>query len=263
MNWYDFPQYYDIAFGWDAADELDFLERMFAAHADGPVKAIFEPFCGTGRLAIPLAGRGYRVIGCDLNPRAIAFARTRSEAEGLLLELAIGDVREWLPPQPVDAIVTLIDSFRHLQSERDVAGTFATWRRGLRDGGVLVLGLCLGLDATDAHDAKPWVMERGGVRVETTVGPVPKPVRVAGNSILRHAMRVTERDGRTFEIATDEEMRSHTWESLTTEAFCHGEFEASALYAWSDLKTPIDINAPIVSPKGNHVAVLRPRRKSR
>ena len=40
---YDHPEYYDVAFSWDVAAELDLYARLFAEHVPFPVKNILEP----------------------------------------------------------------------------------------------------------------------------------------------------------------------------------------------------------------------------
>ena len=154
-NWYEYPHLYDIAFSWDATLELDFLERLFARYAAGAVQQIYEPFVGTGRLAIPLAQRGYVVCGVDLAPVAIDYCRARCAAAGAVVALAVGDVTEWRPSAQVDAVVTLIDSFRHLASAPAAAGAVRCFRESVRSGGLLVIGLELGRDADRSQRARP------------------------------------------------------------------------------------------------------------
>ena len=59
----------------DDPGDLD-LYLALAARADGPV---LELAVGTGRLAVPLAQAGYRVIGVDLDPAMLARARRRAD----------------------------------------------------------------------------------------------------------------------------------------------------------------------------------------
>jgi len=56
----------------DAA--LDFLVERFPPRR---FRSVFEPGVGTGRVAIPLAGRGYRVTGVDISREMLAFLRER------------------------------------------------------------------------------------------------------------------------------------------------------------------------------------------
>lgn len=53
---------------------LDFLVERFPPQIFGQV---FEPGIGTGRIAIPLAERGYRVTGIDISEAMLAFLQRR------------------------------------------------------------------------------------------------------------------------------------------------------------------------------------------
>ena len=72
QGWDDYAPFYD----WENAQTLDrrdvtFWRRM-AARADGPV---LELGCGTGRVTIPVARTGARVVGVDRSRRDAAAAR--------------------------------------------------------------------------------------------------------------------------------------------------------------------------------------------
>ena len=51
-NPYDHPRYYDLAFGAEWRAEMAFLTASFTKYATIDVRRVFEPACGTGRLAI-------------------------------------------------------------------------------------------------------------------------------------------------------------------------------------------------------------------
>ncbi|NQU21999.1 MAG: class I SAM-dependent methyltransferase, partial [Candidatus Nealsonbacteria bacterium] len=74
---YDYPKYYDLLFGSDWKTEFDFLEACFERYAQRPVRRLFEPACGTGRLLAKFATAGYEVAGNDLNARAVEYCNAR------------------------------------------------------------------------------------------------------------------------------------------------------------------------------------------
>ena len=100
---YDLPEYYDVAFSWDLSSEIEFFGQLFAAHVPFEVKRILEPACGTGRFLVALPGRGYRVRGYDVNPRAVAYARRKIAASGALRLEAIYDEKR--RPVSLDAAI--------------------------------------------------------------------------------------------------------------------------------------------------------------
>ena len=82
-DWYDYPQYYDIAFRSDTRLEADFIVAACRKYCPFPARRLLEPACGTGRLVAELAGRGYRLAGFDLNPSALGYVRRRLARRGL------------------------------------------------------------------------------------------------------------------------------------------------------------------------------------
>jgi 2-polyprenyl-3-methyl-5-hydroxy-6-metoxy-1,4-benzoquinol methylase len=91
-DWYDTPLYYDIVFDDGTVREADFLEgayARYAAAAGGRARRLrlLEPACGSGRLALEMARRGWEVSGFDGNAHMIAFARERLAAAGLKARL--------------------------------------------------------------------------------------------------------------------------------------------------------------------------------
>jgi 2-polyprenyl-3-methyl-5-hydroxy-6-metoxy-1,4-benzoquinol methylase len=59
-NWYDYPQYYDIAFRAYTEREADFIEAACRKYCPFSARRLLEPACGTGRLITELAARGYQ-----------------------------------------------------------------------------------------------------------------------------------------------------------------------------------------------------------
>ncbi|MBN2446411.1 MAG: class I SAM-dependent methyltransferase, partial [Phycisphaerae bacterium] len=206
-------------------------------------------------IVIPLARRGLCISGLDICTSAVEFARQRCREEGVTAELAVGDVARWSPPQPVDAVVTLIDSFRHLSSADAAAGAMHAFHAGLRPGGLLIIGLDLGKPVIEVDERNCWEMERDGLVVETLVSSLRKPGKTPGTTLIRAVLHVTEPDGREYEIITDEEMRDYTLDSLKHLAATHGPFEPLAAFEFDHLS----INNPTAArdPNGNTVVVFR------
>ena len=78
----------DVYDDWYDQLEVDAPVAALAALAgDGPV---LELGIGTGRLALPLAGRGVRVSGVDASPAMVA--RLRAKPGGDQLDVVVGDM---------------------------------------------------------------------------------------------------------------------------------------------------------------------------
>jgi SAM-dependent methyltransferase len=98
-------------------EDVDF----YVAEARKARGAIVELGVGTGRIAVPVAQAGVRVIGVDDSEGMLAVCRRRAEEAGVddLLDLRVGDLRH----PPVTERVTLVTCpFRallHLDSDEE------------------------------------------------------------------------------------------------------------------------------------------------
>ena len=105
-----------------------------AREAGGPV---VELGVGTGRIAIPTAAEGIRVIGVDSSPGMLAVCRERAELAGVadLLDLRLGDVR--YPPvrERVRLVTCPFRSFLHLLSDEERLRALRAARELLVPGG--------------------------------------------------------------------------------------------------------------------------------
>lgn len=166
---YDFPQYYDLVFGSDWAAELAFLQACFETHAERKVIRVFEPACGTGRLMFRLARCGYQVSGLDLNPRAVGYCNDRLTRHGFPATAFVGDMADFRLPKPVDAAFNMINSFRHLQTERAARSHLKCVANALRTGGLYVLGLHLTPTEGEPTEEESWSARRGNLCVNTNL----------------------------------------------------------------------------------------------
>ena len=80
--------------------------------------------CGTGRLMVKLAQAGFEVSGLDLNPHAVKFCNERLRRHGLPETAFIGDMADFKLKRKVDACFNMINTFRHLPTEKAAEGQF-------------------------------------------------------------------------------------------------------------------------------------------
>ncbi len=166
---YDYPKYYDLVFGSDWKAEFDFLQECFQRFAKRPVKRIFEPACGTGRLMYKLANAGYEVAGNDLNPNAVEFCNKRLKRHGHPETAVVGDMADFTVKKKFDAAFNMINSFRHLRTEKEAVGHFQCVANAVNKGGLFILGMHLNPDdAGDDYEAEEeWSARRGNLQVNT------------------------------------------------------------------------------------------------
>ena len=117
------------------AAEVDFLVRTTGLRPGGRV---LDVCCGSGRHALPLAQRGYRVTGLDVSAEAIAHARRAAEDDGIPVDLRVGDMRTLPTDVQVDLAICMGNAFGYL--EHAATQAFLAGLAGLVvSGGAVVL----------------------------------------------------------------------------------------------------------------------------
>jgi SAM-dependent methyltransferase len=108
-----------------------------ALAAGGP---IVELGVGSGRIAVPVAEAGVRVIGVDSSRGMLAVCRRRAEAAGVanLLDLRLGDLRRPPVSERVRLVIAPFRSLLHLESDAARLDALAAARELLLPGGRLV-----------------------------------------------------------------------------------------------------------------------------
>lgn len=241
-NLYDYPKYYDLVYGSDWKAEFDFLEDCFEKHAEGVVERLFEPACGTGRLLIKFAEVGYQVSGVDLNPAAIEYCNDRLERGGHPRSAVVGDMTEYVADKPLDAAFNTINSFRHLQTEKQARAHLQCVADSLRPGGLYVLGLHLTPTEVEPMQEESWSARRGNLAVMSRMWVIDcnlqKRLETVGASFDIYT------PSRQFRIEDEIGFRTYTFRQMAGLLSKIDEFEVTAVYDFGyDVDNPIEITA--------------------
>ncbi|MFO0870697.1 MAG: class I SAM-dependent methyltransferase [Pirellulales bacterium] len=167
-NWYDYPQYWELAFAEDTQPEADFIEAACQQFATIPVRRLLEPGCGSGRLVMELTRRGYQLTGFDLNQPSLDYLRRRLRRRGWQAEVFCGDMSCFQLRRPVDAAFNTFSTFRHLLTEEAAVGHLQSIAAALRPGGIYILGFHLVPPDASLESTERWRAARGQTRVVYT-----------------------------------------------------------------------------------------------
>jgi SAM-dependent methyltransferase len=193
---------YDILHAEGTAHDARVVTRLVRAYADGGAPRtggrvgaltgpliLMEPACGSGRYLLALAKKGHRAAGFDLSPAMIRFAKQQARARGFIgtrttparVRAFVARMEDFtLPPAwRAHGAFNLINSIRHLSSDRAMLAHLRAVRRALLPGGVYIVGLGLcayGLE-TESEDVWRGARTIRGVRtrVTQTVQYLPAP----------------------------------------------------------------------------------------
>lgn len=129
---------YDQRFDDLAASGADVHGEAALVAALSPGSAVLDAGCGTGRVAIELARRGFEVTGLDIDPAMLTAARTKAPE----LTWIEGDLATTDAGGPFDAIV-LAGNVLIFVAPGTEAAVVARCAASLRPGGVLIAGFQL------------------------------------------------------------------------------------------------------------------------
>jgi SAM-dependent methyltransferase len=190
--------WHDVECGGYAAD-LE-LWRSLAAAVRGPV---LEIGCGTGRVTLDLAERGFDVSALDSEPALIGALAERARARGLAVGAAVGDGRSFTLARDDFALaIAPMQVVQLLGGAAGRAAMLASVRAHLRAGGRFAAALAdpfEGLPAEDAGPPLPDVREREGWVFSST----PVAVRTeGGGTVIDRLRQAISPDGRLDESMT-------------------------------------------------------------
>jgi len=118
------------------AAECDFIEAEIGADKS---LEILDVGCGTGRHAVELARRGYRVTGIDLSPDQLRRARQKARAAGVAVDFQRRDARRFRFKRAFDLAVMLCEgAFPLMETDEENYRILANAARAIRPGGKII-----------------------------------------------------------------------------------------------------------------------------
>ena len=169
-GWDEYAPFYD----WENAQtvqrrDVSFWQRLAAAQ-DG---AVLELGCGTGRLSIPVARAGARLVGVDRSAPMLARARSRLKRAGLTDRtlLVRGDIRA-LPfrsRRGFDLVMAPYGMLQSVTNDADLKATLASVHRVLKPGGLLGIDLVPDLPRWSEYSRRVSLRGRKGRATNLTL----------------------------------------------------------------------------------------------
>ena len=134
----DYAETYDKeAFTQGTAGECDFIEKEIGRDRSA---RILDVGCGTGRHAVELARRGYRVTGIDLSPSQLAKAREKAQAAGVDVDFRVADARALDFRNEFDLVQMICEgAFPLMGTDEENFAILKGAARALKPGGKLIL----------------------------------------------------------------------------------------------------------------------------
>lgn len=119
---------------------LIYIEKIWAKFNIKP-KLIADLGCGTGNITIPLAKKGYELIGIDNSFQMLAKAREKSIKENLNILYLEQDMREFELYGTVDCIISICDSINYILEENELLQVFKWVNNYLEPKGLFIFDI--------------------------------------------------------------------------------------------------------------------------
>jgi Methyltransferase domain len=135
-----------VATDYFAGEVAERYDKSAAGMRVEPVVDFLLPFAaggalelaiGTGRIAVPLAARGVRVVGIDLSPDMVAQLRRKSET----IPVEIGDMTTTRVEGAFSLVYLVYNTIGNLVTQEAQIACFANAAAHLASGGVFVIEL--------------------------------------------------------------------------------------------------------------------------
>ncbi len=121
-------------------DWLIYIEKIWDKFNLKP-KLIADLGCGTGNIAIPLAKKGYELIGIDASYQMLAKAREKSIKENVNILYLQQDMREFELYGTVDCILSICDSINYILEENELLQVFKWVNNYLEPKGLFIFDI--------------------------------------------------------------------------------------------------------------------------
>jgi SAM-dependent methyltransferase len=140
----EFAGIYDLRWGGFARYIGPRLVELFNHTIVGATKPrILDLCCGAGHLARILLEEGFSVLGIDLSPAMLEWAKARNRAfiTAGLARFEVGDARDFEVTESFGIVVSTFDAMNHLDSLDELGSAFRCVHRALVDGGHFVFDI--------------------------------------------------------------------------------------------------------------------------
>jgi SAM-dependent methyltransferase len=136
--YHEFDWAYDLLQPDPVTSRVDYIQEALIRNEIKSGSHILDAGCGTGRYAVELTKRGFRICGVDRSADLIAVARRREIGTADRLRFVIADLLEAKFAHAFDAVLCrgVLNDFVEDDNRESMFRRFGFW---LRPGGILIL----------------------------------------------------------------------------------------------------------------------------
>ena len=140
----------------------DFLECIIKKECKARPGLVLDLGCGTGKMTLELASRGYDMTGVDYSTEMLDIARSEAEKQGRDVLWLCQDMREFELYGTVDFAVCCLDGMNHLTSASDLEKCLSLVHNYLIPDGIFVFDINGRAKFESVYAQNSYVMEEDG-----------------------------------------------------------------------------------------------------
>jgi SAM-dependent methyltransferase len=135
-----YANYYDLIYkNKNYENECDFVEAVFHKYSEKRISRVLDVGCGTGGHSIPLAKRGYSVVGIDRSLPMIEHAREKiGSLSNIVFQLTDITDKKFFPEKNFDAVISMFAVIDYQTTNRDVKIAIENVHKVLVTGGLFI-----------------------------------------------------------------------------------------------------------------------------
>ncbi|OGO79048.1 MAG: methyltransferase [Clostridiales bacterium GWB2_37_7] len=140
-SYYHLAEYYDMLM-----DDIDynvwcsFIEEIFQIYGSQPHN-ILETACGTGNITIPMALKGYNLLGVDISEEMLTIAENKARSKKLNIKFIKQNMTELTLNMSFDAVLCMCDGVNYIIEEDELYKYFSTVHHLLNTDGVFIFDI--------------------------------------------------------------------------------------------------------------------------
>lgn len=208
-TWYDHPHYFDLCFRDETAAEVKFFEQAFERFTTRKVKRLLEPGCGSGRLVVEMASRGYDVTGLDLSQPMLDYMSKELKKKQLSAAAVLGDMTAMKFKKKFDSAFCTFNTFRHMIDEANALKHLRSVADNVKQGGLYILGFHLIPMDADPECIERWKAKDGSTNLSCTLKVIDFN-RKTRQEMLRISIKATKKNGKVERIRSEFPLRIYT-----------------------------------------------------
>ena len=140
----------------------DFFEKCFDRYLPARPELVLDLACGTGRMTLELARRGYDMIGADGSEEMLCEAMMQSALDESLEKpplFILQDMRRFELYGTVGAVTCCLDSLNYLTGEGDLDACFACVHNYLDPGGLFLFDMNTPYRFREVYGDNAYILE--------------------------------------------------------------------------------------------------------